>query len=311
MPSLTEHLRRPGDHGRLPFHPECPVCLEERLAGKLPSDALLGPRTPALLAAGVLALSTAAPATALAQEPEQEQEGAVAPDPNATDKYEGDLPVDAPEPAPEWQETPDPDAGAPDDVQPTDEAPAADAPADEVEPATVQEPAEPPVDAPPPAVPEVPAPAPVEAPAPTGATPPAAPTSAPAAQLPIGKASSGPPLKSFVEKPARNRPAPTAQSSPVAPAKTAAAVPTTPSAAADTALVTVASSRSHAARQGDREHVVAPGESLWSIAADLLGGDASVAQTAREVNRLWELNSDRIGTGNPDLLMAGTKLALR
>jgi LysM domain len=60
-----------------------------------------------------------------------------------------------------------------------------------------------------------------------------------------------------------------------------------------------------------RFHVVRPGESLWSIAKKLLGPSASPAQIAREVNRLWELNKDRIGTGNPDLLMAGTKLRLR
>jgi nucleoid-associated protein YgaU len=57
--------------------------------------------------------------------------------------------------------------------------------------------------------------------------------------------------------------------------------------------------------------VVRPGESLWSIAKGLLGGGASTAGIAREVNRLWELNTNRIGTGNPDLLMIGTKLRLR
>ena len=36
MGSLTEHLRRPDDHGRLAFHPDCPLCCEERLAGPLP-----------------------------------------------------------------------------------------------------------------------------------------------------------------------------------------------------------------------------------------------------------------------------------
>jgi nucleoid-associated protein YgaU len=66
-----------------------------------------------------------------------------------------------------------------------------------------------------------------------------------------------------------------------------------------------------AARRGDRFHVVQRGESLWSIAKDLLGDEASVARIAREVNRLWELNSDRIGTGDRDLLMVGTRLALR
>jgi resuscitation-promoting factor RpfA len=66
-----------------------------------------------------------------------------------------------------------------------------------------------------------------------------------------------------------------------------------------------------AARRGDRVHIVAPGESLWSIAGDLLGDGASVARTAREVNRLWELNRSRIGTGDPNLLRVGTSLALR
>ena len=70
-------------------------------------------------------------------------------------------------------------------------------------------------------------------------------------------------------------------------------------------------SRVREATRGDRFHVVGPNESLWSIAGDLLGDDTSAARIAREVNRLWELNSARIGTGDPDLLMVGTRLALR
>ena len=65
-----------------------------------------------------------------------------------------------------------------------------------------------------------------------------------------------------------------------------------------------------AARRG-RFRTVQPGESLWSIAADLLGDRATVPRIAREVNRLWELNDERIGTGRPDLLFAGTRLRLR
>jgi hypothetical protein len=57
--------------------------------------------------------------------------------------------------------------------------------------------------------------------------------------------------------------------------------------------------------------VVERGESLWTIARDLLGGDASVAAIAREVSALWERNKTRIGTGDPDLLMVGTRLRLR
>ena len=41
MASLTAHLRRPGDHGHLPFHPECPICCRDRLAGPLPSDVVV------------------------------------------------------------------------------------------------------------------------------------------------------------------------------------------------------------------------------------------------------------------------------
>jgi nucleoid-associated protein YgaU len=55
---------------------------------------------------------------------------------------------------------------------------------------------------------------------------------------------------------------------------------------------------------------VQPGDSLWRIAARHLGPDATTAQTAREVNRLWELNQQRIGTGNPDLIFPGQTLSM-
>jgi len=53
-----------------------------------------------------------------------------------------------------------------------------------------------------------------------------------------------------------------------------------------------------------------PGDSLWSIASAQLAPGADNAQIAREVNRLWNLNADRIATGQPDLLMVGTVLRL-
>jgi hypothetical protein len=65
------------------------------------------------------------------------------------------------------------------------------------------------------------------------------------------------------------------------------------------------------ARPGDRVHVVFAGESLWSIAQDVLGAKASVGETAREVDRFWVLNRERIGTGDRDLLPIGTRLVLR
>ena len=58
-------------------------------------------------------------------------------------------------------------------------------------------------------------------------------------------------------------------------------------------------------------HVVEPGQSLWAIAEDLLGKPAGIARVAFEVGRLWRLNADRIGTGNPDLIYAGQELRLK
>jgi hypothetical protein len=55
---------------------------------------------------------------------------------------------------------------------------------------------------------------------------------------------------------------------------------------------------------------VRPGDSLWRIAALHLGSDATTAQTAQEVNRLWKLNEQRIGTGNPDLIFPGQTLTM-
>lgn len=51
------------------------------------------------------------------------------------------------------------------------------------------------------------------------------------------------------------------------------------------------------------------GESLWTIASDLLGAGATDAQIAAETNRLYRLNRDRIGD-DPNVLIAGTVLRL-
>lgn len=62
---------------------------------------------------------------------------------------------------------------------------------------------------------------------------------------------------------------------------------------------------------GRHFHTVGPGECLWSIATALLPANAGNAEIAAEVGRLWRLNTIRIGTGDPNLLMVGTKLVLR
>ena len=85
-----------------------------------------------------------------------------------------------------------------------------------------------------------------------------------------------------------------------APAPQAAATPTTTAADAPVRAATNA-----------RSHTVRPGESLWTIAQRLVAPDASTTEIADEVDRLWDLNRDRIASGDPDVIFAGTELRLR
>jgi hypothetical protein len=62
---------------------------------------------------------------------------------------------------------------------------------------------------------------------------------------------------------------------------------------------------------GKDSYVVRPGDCLWHIAAALLPSGADTAAIEGEVARLWNLNADRIGTGDPNLIYAGTTLRLR
>jgi hypothetical protein len=55
--------------------------------------------------------------------------------------------------------------------------------------------------------------------------------------------------------------------------------------------------------------MVYPGDSLWSISQRHLGPQASPQQIANEVERIFELNRDRIGE-NPSMLMPGEELLL-
>ena len=78
-----------------------------------------------------------------------------------------------------------------------------------------------------------------------------------------------------------------------------------------------ASRSDRTARRAEREEAeqpaiyrVRPGDSLWRIAGRHLGPDATVTATAQEVTRLWELNRQRIGTGNPDLIFPGQTLRM-
>lgn len=284
----------------------------ERLAGTPPGDELLSARSRAALAAALLAAGSAPAAPALAGEPDTEQEGGVDDKPPAGDTDPGfdegrggdtDLPdedgADMPptgdgggvERAPEHESIP----------------PESDPESDPEDPLSVPEPpgVPPPAPAPPPTSvpPEIQTPRGLRAPPgvssdrkehPGPRTRPlqrqGPPPSAPRSSTPGQE-----------RQPPAERTAPTdtatgpAVADEVRPARTLGEQPT---------------GKVPRSRPGVRTHVVRQGECLWSIAHDQLGGAATPAQVARLVNRLWELNQERIATGEPDLLMVGTELQL-
>jgi hypothetical protein len=64
-------------------------------------------------------------------------------------------------------------------------------------------------------------------------------------------------------------------------------------------------------REQRSEIVVAePGDSLWSLARDKLGDDASPAALAEYVERMWARNADHVRSGCPDLIPVGARLVL-
>lgn len=350
MGSLSAHFREAGDHGRLPFHPNCPVCRQERLYGSLSSEPVVPRRAQALLAGGVLAISSSAPAVTLAQEPDRQFEGVTAPeapggaeldDPSFDPGGDTALSFDtAPAPAaPEGGE--DSGVGAPLDAEPTVDLDAGLAPDEEpgapvtetTAPPTDEEAGVPPVGSVPSAGPQPPptAPAtpPAEPPAPVGGEATTPPVESPDARENMrsraDRPAPPPPVDDEAHEPADTRRAgtPPATSAPPAAAPPAAAPPAPPAASSAPSLpaaepVAVAevdvAPPTDAPKPLDRNarfYVVQPGDSLWSIAKRLVGTDASPARVARAVNRLWSLNRDRIATGDPDLLMVGTRLDLR
>ncbi len=59
-----------------------------------------------------------------------------------------------------------------------------------------------------------------------------------------------------------------------------------------------------------RSVVVAPGDSLWTIARRQLGPAADDEAIDRQVVAIWDLNAIHIGTGDPNLIFAGQRLRL-
>jgi hypothetical protein len=311
MHSLSAHLRSPTDHGGLAFHPECPVCRRERLVGVLPSEPIVSRRAQAVFASGVLAISAASPAAVLAAEPDREQQGSLAPDqvagagPSEGTAYDPgggstDLPLDdrgALRP-------PSPGEGT-DGAGTLDEEPLGDSGAPIVDAGDEGDGSA--------ALPEALA-SPQPDPSPSASPEQPAAPSEPVTGAPEAGAAPAPPTRK-AERPRTQRPhrsASAKQSDPVTlSAPLASGHGTTVGSPQAAVLKQTTVSPADRATRTDRFHVVHSGESLWSIAGDRLGGERSPARIAREVSRLWELNKERIGTGDPDLLLVGTKLRLR
>jgi hypothetical protein len=320
--SLSRHLTSPSaSHGRLAFHPDCPRCRAERLAGELGADRLAPLRTRAALAAGMLAFSAAAPpAVTMAAEPPQEQEGAADPgaeapgheaefDPGGDNGFDGEL---APPPAGQGGGTEDDGDGPPVEAEPLSDPDVGEI---DTEAAPVAEQPIPPPH-PPAAPPEPAAPAPVETPPPPAPLPmpaPAAPEAAAPEQAEGDKAPKKPDRRERQQRrPASPAPAPPAAS----PAPVVAEQSPAPAAQTTTVAVSQpepepAAAPAPSGRVAGPTYRVRAGDSLWSIARGVLGAQASNGQLAREVARLWRLNEQRIGTGDPSLLHIGTLLRLR
>ena len=307
MASLRTHLRQAGSHGNLRFHPDCPVCRHERVAGELHPQTIVSHRTLAALTAGLLAISGAGPPIAAAA-PDVDQAGTASPDTKQTDSAQ------RPDTNPGGQATPATDTstaqtgGQEKDNDPPDPEPATDptpATDDTGQTAAARKPA---------STTQTPT-TPASDPAAAAATP-ATPAAAPAATA--GPQITVPPQHPTIEVPDAHSRHHTRPSRPAAAQRPAPVSAETPRELATSGLPSVDATAAaptaqpgRAARGHRRVHVVMAGESLWTIARDQLPRGAGDAAIAREVHRLWELNKATIATGSPDLLPTGTKLRLR
>jgi LysM repeat protein len=314
LSSLDRHLRRPENHDGLPFHPDCPVC-RQRAVGTLPSHGVLSRQTQAAVAAGVLAMSAGGPTAAVAspvRAPAAPVDPTLDPDWQAPGP-EGESGIESEEEAPPAFD--DGGGGGEEErgavetepladaipEQQNDEAPPAPAPTGAPLEQAPPAPAEPQPPAPPPSEPTVPGDI-LEAPT----------VSEPVVETaPAPKSEKRPvrerPAERVDQRPPRSTPAP----APAAPAPTVQTEPGTSVSASTTTTTTVSEPASSTARINGDSYTVRRGDSLWSIAERLLGPDASAGQVAREVHRLWTLNTDRIATGDPNLIHPSTVLRLR
>jgi nucleoid-associated protein YgaU len=311
-PSQSARVRRAGPPGIdwTLAAPECPICWRRWLAGDRLTALVLSRRTHAALTTAALAVSATTPAAVLAAGPHQPHHRGASPkqlapnDPALDPNLNPGGPGDATAPAPNEGDEPDDPA--------TDPPPSAAAPptADAPDPPAAE--AAPPDAEPPPAPEDDPAPeAPVTGPD-DGTAPPAAAPAPPSASATSPVAALSPeraPTRRHVIYATRS--ASSHRSRAVsAPTQATSRLPQAATRVVAPPARSVAPAAAGQARPGDRSHVVRAGESLWSIAGDHLGQGASTTRIAREVQRLWQLNRERIGTGDPNVVMAGTRLTL-
>lgn len=311
--ALPPRVRSDGPPGIDWTHatPVCPACWRQWLAGDLPVRPLTARRTQAALAVATLALSSTAPATVIASEPQHHNDrhaglrdnNPLDPSVDVGEQEPGDQGDPDPEPPAADPEGPDPGTTpAPEPAAPPAEPAAPDDPVDAGSDPTPQESDEGVT------TPAAPAPPPEH-----GTPPPAAPSVPPNASTATPVAAVSPERlqtpRHTVYEPRSTR----SHRSATISAPVRSAVASAPQARTRTVALGTPTSvgTGGRARLRERAHVVRAGESLWSIATDLLGGRAPTARVAAEVQRLWELNRQRIGTGDPDVLLAGTLIRLR
>ena len=281
-------------------------------------------RARSTIAGSLVAISAAVPAASIATEPDSAQEGLVAPEQEALGERpsfdpggETALPIDAAPPA-----SGPPGSGSPEEVplesEPIDDPDIRIAPLAEPEgpgSSAGEDPSVAPIGGSAPAAPPEPGfaiePVPPEASLPTEQS--TSPDRQVLAAEPGSEASQDDRRQQLLyQEPAEARPqaSPNGPSKAMRPAAPEAAGQTTTPVAQTVAAETGANESSEPSASA-RFHVVRPGESLWAIAERLLGDDASTAEIADEVARLWTLNRDRIASGDANLIVAGTKLKLR
>lgn len=288
------------------------MCVRDRLHGTLSAPELVSSRATATIVAGALATAGGAPyatelvgppaAQAAASVPGEQTPGppdGIAEDPSAEAEDASD---------PSIEETPTAGGSGPVIVEGPEETPILEAD----DPVTADEPSLPP------AAPSGSSSAPAPAASPTAPSRPVAPVAAPA---PTAQGLSAPlqpkPTAALPGSERRSpRPSPPRESQGAltrVEVQELAAVERLPAAAAPAPPPAIDSSPTASERalpRAGRTYTVAPGDSLWSIARRLLPAGSSDAAVAKLVSQIWELNAERIGTGDPDLLRLGQTLAL-